>query len=104
MLAVTSARPSALLPGLPTIAASGVPGYEAVSSYGLFAPVRTPAAIVNRLHDEIVRVLTRPEVKDRLAGEGAEVIGDTPDEFAVKIKAEMASMGKVIRDAGVHSS
>ena len=58
-LAVTSAQPSALAPGLPTVAASGLPGYESVSMMGMFAPAKTPATIINRLNQEIVRVLNR---------------------------------------------
>ncbi len=100
-LAVTSAEPSALAPGLPTVAASGVPGYEAISILGMFAPTGTPAAIVKRLHDETVRVLNQPDVKDRLFNAGTEVVGSTPAAFAAKMKSEIAKWGKVIKDAGI---
>ena len=73
-LAITSAQPSALLPGLPTIAAS-VPGYEAVSKTGMFAPIKTPSAVINRVNQETVRVLNRPDVKERLFNFGVEGSG-----------------------------
>jgi tripartite-type tricarboxylate transporter receptor subunit TctC len=100
-LAVTSAQPSALAPGLPTVAASGLPGYEAVSIYAVFAPAKTPAAIVNRLNRETVRVLNTPEVKDKFFSVGVEVVASTPEAFAAAIKAEMSTMGKLIKDAGI---
>lgn len=100
-LAVTSAQPSALVPGLPTVSAS-LPGYEATSILGIFAPAKTPAAIINRLHQEIVRAISRNEVKERLFNAGVEVVGSSPEEFATTVKVDMARMGKVIRDAGIH--
>ena len=101
-LAVTSTQPSALLPGLPTVSASGVPGYEAVSIVGLFAPAKTPAALVGRLNEEVVRVLNRADVKERFFGAGVETVGSTPEEFGATVRSEMARLGKVIRDAGIH--
>ncbi len=100
-LAVTSAEPSALAPDLPTVAAAGLPGYESTASTGLFAPARTPAAIVNRLSQEFVRALNRAEVKQRLFISGVETVGSSPEELAATIKSEMARMGKVIKDAGL---
>ena len=100
-LAVTSAQPSALVPGLPTLAASGLPGYEVVALNGIFAPGKTPAAIVNRLNQEMVRVLTRADVKEKFLSTGQEIVGSSPEEFAAAIKSDMARMGKVIRDAGI---
>lgn len=100
-LAITSAQPSPLFPGLPTVAATGLPGYEAVSIYGIFAPARTPPAVVARLNAEINRVLARPEVKERFAGTGVETVGGTPAEFAAVVQAETAKWGRVIRDAGI---
>ena len=101
-LAVTSAQPSTLFPGLPTVA-SGLPGYESVSTNGVLAPARTPAAIVNRLNQEIVRVLLKPDVKEKFFIAGSEVIASTPHEFAATIKSEMAKWGKVIRDVNIRS-
>jgi tripartite-type tricarboxylate transporter receptor subunit TctC len=100
-LAVTSAQPSALAPGLPTVAAAGVPGYSLVAAFGVFAPARTPAVIIDRLHDHIVRVLREPDVKERLFKSGSEAVGSSPAEFAATIKAEMTGLGKLITDAGI---
>ena len=101
-LAVTSAQSSALAPGLPTIAAS-VPGYEAVTMYGLYAPAKTPAAIIERLNREAARYLQTPEIKDKLFGAGVETVGDAPQAFTAAIKADVARLSKVIRDAGIRA-
>ncbi len=100
-LAVTSAAPSALAPGLPTMAASGLPGYEVVSIIGLFAPSRTPAALITRLNQEIVRVLGKPDVKEKLFNTGIEVIASSPMQLAATMKSEIVRLGKIIRDAGI---
>jgi tripartite-type tricarboxylate transporter receptor subunit TctC len=101
-LAVATSRPSALVPGLPTVAAAGVPGYEAASIIGMFAPAKTPAAIIHLLNQEIVRALNRADVKELFLNSGAEVVGSSPEEFAATIKSDMARLGKVIKDAGIH--
>ena len=100
-LASTSAQPSSLLPGLPTVASAGLPGYELVAINGMFAPARTPAAIVNRLNSEIVQFLAKPDVKERFLKAGVETVGSSPREFAATIKSEMARLGKLIRDVGI---
>jgi len=100
-LAITSAQPSALAPGVPTVAATGLPGYEAATIYGLFAPAKTPQPIIDRLNQESVRALQTAELKTRLLNSGSEAVGSTPAEFVSVIKADMAKMGKVIRDAGI---
>jgi tripartite-type tricarboxylate transporter receptor subunit TctC len=100
-LAVTGKRRTALLPEVPTLDESGVPGYEAGSWYGILAPARTPQAIVAKLHEAIAGALAQSEVRERLASEGAEVIGSTPEAFAAHITAELARMGKLIREAGI---
>jgi len=102
-LASTTAEPSALLPGLPTVAQSGLPGYEFVTPFGVFAPAKTPAAVITRLNQEIVRVLHQPQVKEKFFVVGVEVVGSTPEHMASAIKSEMARMGKVIREAGIRS-
>jgi len=102
-LAVSSAQPSALMPGLPTLAASGLPGYEAVGIIGFLAPAKTPETVVQRLNQEIVRVLGLPEVKEKYFNSGVETVGSTPEEFGAKIKAEMTRLGKVIRDTGIRA-
>ena len=100
-LAVTSAQPSALTPGLPTVAASGLPGYETESISGLFAPAKTPAAIVSRLNQEIVRFLNLPEVKERFLNAQVEIVASAPEQFAAAVKSELAKWVKVIKDAGI---
>src|SRR5262249_16237151 len=100
-LAVTSATPSALAPGLPTVAASGVPGYETVGAGFLFSPAKTPAVIINRLNQEIVRFLNTSDAKDKFLSNGAEVVGSSPEQCAATIKSEIAKWGKVIKDAGI---
>jgi tripartite-type tricarboxylate transporter receptor subunit TctC len=101
LLAVTSMGPSELTPGVPTMAASGVPGYKSSGTFILFAPARTPAPIIKRLNQEIVRVLHRAEVKDRIFKTGAETIGSSLEEARELIQSELVSMGKVIKDANI---
>ena len=100
-LAVTSAQPSELVPGLPTVAASGVPGYEAVTMYGIFVPAGTPSGVINRLNQEMVRALRRPDIKEKFFSAGVETIGSTPGQLETAMKAEMVAMGKLIKDAGI---
>lgn len=100
-LAVTSAEPSALAPGLPTVASSGLPGYESISIYGLFAPSRTPAAIIRLVNHESAQYLRTPEVKERFFKAGVETVGSSPEEFAAVIKADMVKMARIIKDAGI---
>ena len=100
-LAVSSAKPFAQFPELPTLAASGVPGYQAETLIALFAPARTPASIIERLNKEIVQVLNRPDVKEKFFNAGVEVVGSTPQQLASAVKSDMARMGKVIKDAGI---
>ena len=99
-LAVGSPKPSAMSPGLPTIAAS-LPGFEPVSELAMFAPAKTPAEIISRLNQEIVRVLNQADVKAKLLNLGVEVVGSSPEQAAAKIKDDMARMGKLIKDAGI---
>ena len=100
-LAVTSARPSALVPGLPTVAAAGVPGYEAVLLTAVFAPVGTPTAVIGRLNQEMVRAINRPEIKAQFLSAGTEPVGSSPGELATAMNAEMSKYGKIIKDAGI---
>ncbi len=100
-LAVTSAQPTELAPGLPTVAASGVPGYESVSIQGLFAPAGTSAALVNTLNRQVVQLLHTANLRERFFNMGIESVGSTPEAFAATVKSEMARLGKVIRDAGI---
>lgn len=101
-LGVSSAQPSALAPGLPTIA-SVVPGYEFVAVICLYAPAKTPRAIVEQLNREAARVLKAPDVKERLFNAGNEVVANSAAEFAAYMKVDMQKMGKVIKDAGIRA-
>lgn len=100
-LAVTSAQPTTLVTGLPTVSASGVPGYEAVGRTGIWAPAKTPAAVINRLNQEIVRTINSQEVKDKFFNAGVEGVGNSPEQFTAEIKNEIAKISKVIRDANI---
>ena len=99
-LAVTSAEPSALVPGLPTIAAT-LPGYESVGMTGVFAPTKTPVAIINRLNQEIVRALKLPDVRDRFVNAGLEIVASSPEQLAAAVKLDMSTISKAIKDAGI---
>jgi len=100
-LAVSGSKPSALAPGLPTIAASGVPGFEAEASQGIFAPAGTPAPIINRLNLEIVRFIKTPDAQEKFLALGLDTVGSSPEEFAAVIKGEIDKWGKLIKDAGI---
>ena len=102
-LAVASLEPSALFPGLPTISASGVPGYESGVITGIFAPAKTPEPIINRLNTEIVRHFSAAETKQRLLNTGVEAVGSSPAALAAAIKVDMAKWGKLIKDAGIRA-
>jgi len=102
-LAVTSANPSPMLPGLPTVASAGLPGFECASTNGLFAPAKTHPAIVQRLNQEVNAVLTRSDVREKFLSIGMEWTGGTPAQFDAFIKAESARMSKVIKAAGLRA-
>jgi tripartite-type tricarboxylate transporter receptor subunit TctC len=102
-LAITAAQRSSLFPELPTIAATGLPGYETVARFAVLAPARTPQAIVSRLNQEIVRVLAMPDVKEKFNSAGIEPVGSTPAELAATMKSDMASLGKTIKAAGIRA-
>jgi tripartite-type tricarboxylate transporter receptor subunit TctC len=99
-LAVTSARRTTVLPELPTIAESGVRGYEASSWYGLLAPAGTPQAITAKLNQEVVQIVYHPEMKERFREQGLDPVGSTPTEFTKLLHAEIAKWRKVIAAAG----
>lgn len=102
-LAVTSARRSAAVKDLPTLAESGLPGFEISSWFGFFVPAATPAAVVERLHAETVKALKAPDVIERMAREGAEPVGNTPAEFTAYVGAEFTKFGKVVKDNNIKS-
>jgi tripartite-type tricarboxylate transporter receptor subunit TctC len=99
-LAVTSQKRSPAAPDLPTIAESGYPGFYADAWSGLFAPRGTPKAVVDRLAAETRRILALPEVRERLAGLGAEPVGSTPAEFAAHVQREIAKWAQVVKASG----
>ena len=99
-LAVTSAKRTPAAPDFPTVAESGLPGYEAVSWYGLFAPAGTPRDIVVRLNAETVRALKLPDVRQLMLAQGAEPVSDTPEQFAALVRADIAKWGEVVRKSG----
>jgi tripartite-type tricarboxylate transporter receptor subunit TctC len=100
-LAVTSAQPTALAPGLATIASAGLPGYELVSTYGIFAPAKTPPAIVTRVNQEIARGLQNADIRERYFNTGSEVVAGSPQEFSAVIQSDIIKLGKLIREANI---
>lgn len=100
-LGVTSAKRDPTLPDVPSIAESGLPGYELLEYQGIVAPGATPRAIINRLHQEIVKSLAAPDLKERFTTSGAYVIGSTPEELADHVQKQIASWAKVIKAAGI---
>jgi tripartite-type tricarboxylate transporter receptor subunit TctC len=100
-LAVTSARRLSALPEIPTVAESGLPGYEYWSWMGLSAPAGTPREIITRLNAEIQKILRTQEARNWLAEQGGEPILETPEEFTSYIRAEYSRWGKLIREAGI---
>lgn len=100
-LGVTRGTRSPVAPEIPTIAESGVPGYEVLNWYGIVAPASTTPAVIDRLHRESVQILNAREIKDRLTSEGADVIGNTPVQFAAFIKAEIPKWANAVKTAKV---
>jgi tripartite-type tricarboxylate transporter receptor subunit TctC len=100
-LAVTGAKRSPAAPELPTMMEAGVKGYESATWYGLIAPARTPQTIVTRLNREVVAILKQPDVNERLSREGADTVGNTPQEFSDYIRAEILKWAKVVKAANI---
>jgi tripartite-type tricarboxylate transporter receptor subunit TctC len=100
-IATTGPKRSPAAPDIPTIAESGVPGYEVTTFYGLSAPAKTPRAIIERLHNAAVRALKSPEVRERLQGLGADPGGNTPEQYTAFMQSEIAKWAKVIKAAGI---
>ncbi|PLQ01243.1 tripartite tricarboxylate transporter substrate binding protein [Cupriavidus pauculus] len=100
-LAVTSAKPSPALPGVPTVAqAANLPNFEASSWFGLLAPAGTPPEIIHRIQQEVAKSLNTPAVRERLMAQGADPVGNTPEQFAALIRSETAKWAKVVKDSG----
>ena len=100
-VAVTSIRRSAAVPDVPTVAESGLPGYEMVAWQGLLAPKGIPPALLQRLYGETAAVLQQPEVRKQLAMEGGEAVGDTPEQFAKWLRVEIAKWTRIVKEAGI---
>jgi tripartite-type tricarboxylate transporter receptor subunit TctC len=100
LLGVATLKRLAIMPDVPTLNESGVPGYDANQWYGVLAPAATPRDIVAKLHADIVKVLARADVKERLAADGAEAVANTPEQFAAHIKAEIAQWAPVVKASG----
>ena len=100
-IAVSSARRSSVLPDVPTMAESGLPGFEVSSWYGLFAPAKTPKPIVDRLQREVAAVLQLPEIRDRYQRGGFEPVGNKPEEFAQQVKADLARWNRLVKEANL---
>ena len=100
-LGITTAKRDPAIPDIPTIAEAALPGFDSREWQGIVVPAATPPAIISRLHQEIVKTLNAPDLKERFASVGATAVGSTPDEFAAHLRQEMATMGRVIREAGI---
>ena len=99
-LAVTSLQRSTLMPELPTVAESGIPGFEVIVWYGMLAPAAIPKPIVVRMNQELRKMAEMPEVKDRLAAQGAEALSSTPEELAKRIRDDRAKWEKIVKISG----
>jgi tripartite-type tricarboxylate transporter receptor subunit TctC len=99
--AVTSRQRSPQIPELPTMEELGFPGFDATAWFGLMAPAGTPRPIVDKLHDEAVKVLAQPDVHAKLEGLGLQLVGNTPEQFTELVKNELPMWGKVLKDAGI---
>jgi len=102
-VAVTSAQRSTSLPDVPTIAESGIPGYDISAWFGLAAPVATPSEVVARLHREVVKAIASPETRTRFAQIGFEPVGSSPAEFDRLIRRDLERFGRIIREAGIRA-
>jgi tripartite-type tricarboxylate transporter receptor subunit TctC len=100
-LGITAAKRHPLVPDLPTIAEAGLTGYEVTEWFGLLAPAGTPKEIVTRLNAEVVKILTAPEMSERLVGQGFEILANTPDAFAAALRNDIAKWGDVVKQANL---
>lgn len=100
LLGVATLKRLAIMPGVPTLDESGARGYDANQWYGVLTQAAVPREIVNKLHADLVKVLARPDVRERLAADGAEAVANTPEQFAAHIKAEIARWAPVVRASG----
>jgi tripartite-type tricarboxylate transporter receptor subunit TctC len=99
-LAVTGSKRSALMPELPTLAESGMPGFEAAAWQGIVVPTGTPADIIQKLNAEVNKALAHPDVRSRLAAQGADILGGSPAEYAAYLRTEIPRWAKAVKDSG----
>jgi tripartite-type tricarboxylate transporter receptor subunit TctC len=102
-IAVCTAEPSPFTPGVPTLTASGVPGFESTSPQGLFAPAGTPPAIVQRLHQELQKTLNSEDVKQKLFNAGSQVVTNAPDAFAAVMRKDVERIDRLVKVAGLQA-
>jgi len=102
-IGVTTLKRAAVLPEVPTVAEQGFPGYEVSGWYGLLAPAGTPNDVIATLNREVVKVLHSPEARERLAAEGAEGVGNTPEQFGAYMRSEMVKWSKVVKQSGARA-
>jgi tripartite-type tricarboxylate transporter receptor subunit TctC len=100
-LAITSIDASALAPGMPTMAESGLPGYDVTGATAIWTNAKTPPAIINRMNQEIVRYLNRPDTKERFLAIIMEVVASSPEQLAARYKSDMVKWGKIFKEAGI---
>src|SRR5262245_12717794 len=100
-IAVTGSKRSTAVPDIPTVAESGIPGFLVTTWYGVSAPAKTPRPIIDRLHTEIVRALNSPDLKSRLTNDGADPVGNTPEQYTAFVESEIVKWTKVIKSAGI---
>ena len=101
-IALTSAKRHAALPDVGTFAEAGLTGFDVSAWYGLLAPAGTPKAVVTRIHDEVVKILATPEMKERfLTTIGGDPVGGTPDQLAADIKSDIARWAKIVKQSGL---
>ena len=100
---MTSVKRSLAAPDLPTVSEAGLAGYEAGPWHGVLAPAGTPKEIITRLNGELVKIMGHPDMREKLALEGAEVIASSPEQFAAHIKLELQRWARIIREANIHA-
>ena len=100
-LAVSTLKRSPALPAMPTVAESGLPGFEVSVWFGVLAPAGTPRDVVARLNSILAKALTNPDTRERLAGQGAEPVGNTPEEFTAQLQHDLVKWAKVVKSANI---
>jgi len=102
-IAITSAKRSSMAPELPTVAESGLPGFESGTWYGMMAPARTPREVITKLSDAVTRIVQLPDVREKLIAQGAEPLTGTPAQMGDFVRSEIAKWGKVAKAAGLRA-